>query len=418
MRHSLISLVLVGATVLIGCEPNGPVDVTNNVPHVGAGVGMDTTDWVQSETATVSGSAFLFPILVTGFNDYSISTISPPEFDFTVMPFIIRRGASEMGWSTSGDVNATWQYNGKLRPPTATPGQNNGWSYIGSDPSMAVDPTSTNLVYYVHLGVSDATWNAISGGADTVLYTLFYGEGEPIDGLCVAQSTDGGLTFATPACFAPPSDSTPPDPEGERYDRTGVTVDGMGRVYITTRDVSAQQDTTTRLRVFAQTTIGHLMTFTDISPASAFFPEGVFQPRLRTDGNGDVWLAALVEGNGNGVLLSKHAATDPLTSSAWTATINASTACSGPPGSPLTEPDNPSPIANTLLREEHSYDFDVGVDENDVPVVGLAFQLQRGDGTRYIQGGRLTTPILGPPTAKLGCLVDSDLSTNGILALK
>ena len=150
---------------------------------------------VQSETATVSGSAFLFPILVTGFNDYSISTISPPEFDFTVMPFIIRRGASEMGWSTSGDVNATWQYNGKLRPPTATPGQNNGWSYIGSDPSMAVDPTSTNLVYYVHLGVSDATWNAIPGGADTVLYTLFYGEGEPIDGLCVAQSTDGGLTF-------------------------------------------------------------------------------------------------------------------------------------------------------------------------------------------------------------------------------
>ena len=60
----------------------------------------------------------------------------------------------------------------------------------------------------------------------------------------------------------------------------------------------------------------------------------------------------------------------------------------------------------------------LGVDENDVPVVGLAFQLQRGDGTRYIQGGRLTTPILGPPTAKLGCLVDSDLSTNGILALK
>lgn len=384
-------------SVLFACTPFGPVDVTDGVAHVGAGANMDTHNWDQSEVALTT-SHTLLPIAVAGFNDYSITTIGPPEFDFTSLPYLVRRGASEMGWSTTGTIGSTWDYRGKVRPVSG-PSSIGGWSYIGSDPSIATDANSLNTVYYAHLGVSDAVWNHFSGGADTVDYDVFFGGGEPIDGLCIAKSTDGGITFAAPSCFAPTPDVT--SIGNQYFDRTAITVDGAGRVYVATKDVSGMGFLPVRIRVIATAVPGDLTSFTDITP---FERVGGFEPRLRTSANGDVWLGAIDEGNG--VLLTKHAFTDPLTASAWAAPINASVVCGSGPGGVLTSFENQAPIGGGFLRNEHTYDFDLGTDETGVPMFGLAFQLTRPSATttRYIQGARLTT---GPVT----CLADADLST-------
>ncbi|MCA9599071.1 MAG: hypothetical protein KC776_37430 [Myxococcales bacterium] len=118
------------------------------------------------------------------------------------------------------------------------------WAMIFGDPSMAVDETRPFFVYAVQMGSSDASYDlAPDPGLPNVHFAF--------DGFCIARAADGGYSFGAGPYPNPPiivpnraycQRVTAPSPPGTDtnpnvgIDKTAVTVDWQGRVWVATED--------------------------------------------------------------------------------------------------------------------------------------------------------------------------------------
>lgn len=363
----LAGLLSVGTAVvyLCGCPVGAPEPVTTGAQD--HGVGVDPFSGEQAEVALARGSYKFGPTLVAVFNDFSLDSdflYSPSAADSQSRQ--VRRGVSVMGRSVSLDVGLTWTYRGKLHPPV-------GWSAIWGDPSVAADPNSENIVYYVQMAVSDDAWNAATGGGDVT--SLSPGR-DMVDGFCIARSIDGGVSFLDMECRRV---GTGP----ATVDRTAVTVDGFGRVYVAL-NTRASGGPVTNTIIFRSGT--------DWRQLSALPPPArasISEPWLVTDPDGDVWFGARDNGGaiGGDVSVMRWL----KSGSYWDHVMSVASNCFVSLG----ERDPLYALGSgRKLRNAHTFSFAAGLEEQR-PTTGegppprrkvlrVALQLQRTDGRTFL----------------------------------
>jgi len=245
--------------------------------------GEDRTDeFLQSETVSAISKVGQQFIVTVGYNDRTTG-VTNPEVTYpagrTGNQRIVRRGTSLMGWSYSTDGGYTFNYGGRVRPPT-------GWAAIWSDPAIAKTGIDDPNVYYAQMSVSDTAF--VTGtGYDPNTDTINNATPSP-DGYCIARSTDRGVTFSKTACII--------IPDG------GFGVDGTALAAATTnggaRQVYLSMQSGPTGRVWRMNGDGDTMTFTEISPV-ALVPGGGgirLHPSLRQV-NGIVYFVAVDNAN-------------------------------------------------------------------------------------------------------------------------
>ena len=329
----------------------------------GQDVNSDTERTEQAETAIVWGSQF-FPTLVVGFNDFSIdANVSPQNIQYlpsvdNAQSRVVRRGVSLMGWARSGDGGYTFTYKGKVSPPS-------GWSAIWGDPALAADSNNRSLVYYTQMGATDAAWNSVTGGAD---FTTESPGRMMVNGFCIARSTTGGDTFSVPTCIQT-------FPGAATIDRTAVAVDKFGRVYVAAID-QPLAPSSTRIRVWRSTSSWNI--FTEITP-TAF--NGQSEPLLVTDNLGYVWLGSRGGTDESGsALLQRYRLNSDGGSGVWDSGIDLTDLCKVSLGK-----RDPAVLTGVRMRNAHSYNFAVGLNDEKAYAVRAVFQMQRPDGRQYVQ---------------------------------
>ena len=349
----------------------------------------------QSETAIVSSSAGFFPFVVVAYNDGSVA-FNNPTADYSTQTY--HRGWSQLGWSTSATSGVTWDYRGQVPPMLANAfSTNGGWSALIGDPAAAVDRKSTNHVYISNLGVSDATWNAVSAGTDTIVFGsaglqyLGHTVRSPIDladSLCVAQSNDGGISFSALGCLVLGS--------AAQVDRTALAVDGKGFVWVATISVPAAN----------LANFGHFRLFRSTAPASvsAFVEVGlpvanVYDPVLKNDAEGNIWLGGqgvgAVGANDGSVWIQEF----DTTKNVWRVSRDVAKLC----GKTVDRDVNPFFGNFSTLRNAHPYDFDIGLDET------VLISLQNGASASVFEELSPVTSVQGCAQPRCTCtLVHSD----------
>jgi hypothetical protein len=180
-----------------GFGPSDEVSVTGGSIRKGEDI---TDEFTQSETATsVSKNGQQFVVAV-GYNDKTTGTTNP-EVTYpngrTRPGRIVRRGVSLLGWSYSTDGGYTFNYGGRVRPPT-------GWSAIWGDPAMAKVSLTDPNVYYAEMATTDAAFTNTVGssgnGYDPTIDAIV-NLTPNVDGHCIARSTDFGATFTILTCL-------------------------------------------------------------------------------------------------------------------------------------------------------------------------------------------------------------------------
>jgi len=390
MRNAIMSLAPAAlfalGTVGGGCISSEPNPVNDGVPQR-PGIHYDVHDAEQAETAIVAAQGFIFPVLVTGFNDFSFDP-SDPEFVYlpdldTATTRVTKKFASLMGWSTSSDGGLTWTYRGKVYPPPR-------WALIWGDPSMAVDPHSNNVVYFANLAVSNAVWNdpTFVGRAKETTKS----PGCFIDGFCVAKSTDAGLTFGTPNCFHV-DDPDPICAIGPGSDRTAITVAGDGTIFLAT--IALQPSS----RITVWTAPPGTLDFKLLTDGGL----GDSEPRIVTDPNGDIWVGGTEDlDTGNDVLIS-HWNADL---GAWDNQFRLAEACGI---HDKVGTNNPGTIGtDQKIANGHTYDFAVGYNEAGVFALRAVVQSILPNDLQYIRGAEINNVDPGGP-----CHAAMDFSTLG-----
>lgn len=138
----------------------------------------NTSDYEQAEAVASLGRADqLTDVITVAFNDRTTDP-DDPKFIYPDGPSgtqrIVKRGASLMGWSYSLDGGQSFDYGGRVSPPT-------GWSVIWGDPALATSGSGFD-VYLAELAGSDDEFPDSGELVNT---------GPPLDGFCVAKSSDG-----------------------------------------------------------------------------------------------------------------------------------------------------------------------------------------------------------------------------------
>jgi hypothetical protein len=156
----------------------------------------------QSEAVTAvsrNGAAF---VVTVGYND---QTTAPPPGPQTIVYTdaipdpragngrLLFKGTSLMGWSFSTDGGHTFNYGGRIAPPS-------GWSIIWSDPSIAKLNIDDPNVYYTQLGGTTAAFESVWDPSKQAIVSSGQNVGTALDGYCIARSTDRGVTFPTVKC--------------------------------------------------------------------------------------------------------------------------------------------------------------------------------------------------------------------------
>ncbi len=353
--HGFWSGSAVAAVALgLACTDPVPQPVTTGAKDTSV-----TTNPMLGEQAEVSivQAGGLFPSLVSGFNDFSVDShfiYGPSLADPQTRQ--VTRGVSLMGWSTSLDAGATYTYHGKVSPPP-------GWSAIWGDPSLAVDPNNAQVVYYVQMGASDDSWNSVTGNQQVT--SLSPGR-DIVDGFCIARSTDEGISFGEVSCHRV---GTGP----ASVDRTAVSVDSSGRVYVAQNTTSGGSQTGS---VVFQS-VGSWNNF-QLLPTPPF--SGLSEPSLFTDPSGDVWFAAR-SGRGSfgeDVNLGRW----PTADTGWDNLVTPTQNCA----MQLAFSD-PNYASGRKFRNSHTYALGIAPDELGQLVLRGGWQLNRGDTANrdYIQ---------------------------------
>lgn len=292
--------------------------------------------------------SFPFQTLVAVYNDFSLDN------DFIYTPSAndpqnrqVRRGVSIMGWSYSLDVGKTWTYQGKIHPPT-------GWSAIWGDPSIAVDPNNRNIVYYAQMGATTTSWDAVTGGAN--ITDLSPGR-DMVDGFCIARSTNGGIDFSEVVCKKVGNGPA-------TVDRTAVTVDGLGRVYVALNRVAGGVQTGTA--VFRS----EMANWKQFAPLPDPSISSLSEPHLTTDTDGDVWFGSRdnrgeIGGDVSIMRFRQNAVS-------WDHFIHAASTCF----LSLGDRDPPYAGQSRKLRNGHTYSFAVGLEEQR-PDIGAGLPPRR-----------------------------------------
>lgn len=420
-RRRILPLSLVW--LLMGCaQGNVPgCETRHGAPAIPPGQNPDfptTQAEEQSETALASAKALDGkPRLVLAFNDNSVEQFTN-EFSYTPdhLEVTTIQGASLMGWSFSDD-GVTWTYGGKIRPPI-------GWSYIAGDPSLAVDPNNPSNVYYAQMGVTDESWALRTGGQATTTSTA----GMP-DGICVAQSTDGGKTFG-PAFCKKTGTTIATNPVGT-VDHTSIAIDAKSCVWVAyddTSDSDQKRFHASLLRTMPTGTSGECFPFTGqwndfqavippLDPVTTpegpiyvgFFPGDRFV-KLRTDPAGDVYVATANINNDllvSRVFVRGFQVTPGTQQGKWFVGVPASPSCTDvvhPIGN-----DSEAIVGTRTIGFAYPYDFAVTLDDAGTsPIIRAAVSVLKATPTNppfdrhYLQLIELSLRAVGscqaPPT--------------------
>jgi len=370
----------------------GPVVVSHDVPQVGVGLGFDNNDKVQSETAIGVAHAFVFTDVVAFYNDFSVST-TDPLFDGTTW----KRGYSILGWSTSFNYGQAWEYRGQVSPPP-------GWAMIGADPSVSVDPVSTNIVYATSLGVSDAAWATIStDNLTTTTYPLTVA-----DSFCVATSIDAGQTFPTDNVHCRVVSDIPT--ANHTVDRTAAAIDGFGRVWVAVADVPGDLASSGVIRLFHNEPASP-GNFIEVPVPLVSGSNVVRHQVLRSDAHGNIWLAAM--GLSNNLPTSAehglHIFKFDIIANTFTKTVAPDAGC----GRIVSLGQQVNYNSTHAVRNAHSYDFDFGLSEpppfggGGKEVVRFVWELTANDGTgrQYVEVAEADAEFTGT------CRVDQSLGS-------
>jgi hypothetical protein len=336
------------------------------------------------------GSAFIFKTLVAFYNDFSVSNVNP-LYDANTNHW--KKGWSALGYSTSVDIGASWDYRGEILAPG---NGNEGWPAIGADPSAATDPSSGDI-YVVVLAVSDAAWNTVAVNNESPVFPVTLS-----DSFCVAASHDGGQTFPEIGCkrFALGPMGTA-NPGGA--DRTAITVDGFGRIWVAVANIPPGTTNANlgRQRVFHTPSSSVLNGWIEAPPPQATVRSQI----LRHDPEGNVWFGSLeTPGSGPpgsvdpGVWMQKF----DIQANGWLAPKNVSASCGLTISNDQYIPLNPNAMTTFTLRNAHVFDFDVGLAEPMNPtappheVMRIGFQLKRDDDRRFVQVAEYDSSLATP----------------------
>lgn len=324
----------------------------------------------HAETAVAVAQTGAGPSIVVSFNDYTLDPAFPDGPELTMIDggerLTARRGLSLLGYSTSLDGGRTYQYRGKVRPPP-------GWSAIWGDPSIAVDPARPSIVYLANLGMSDMSWNQGSAGADSLLDPQTYS-----DGVCVARSTDGGVTFPEVACVPRPTDAQGECNPGPSVcvDHTAVGVGGDGRVYLAAQVFHQNGNKGSLIHVWRSPSreAWSALASADPQPPSAID----FEPTIVTAPGGDVWIAGVTRAEPHDVGVNQqHPGRDDWGSSGYVLGNAGVTDSTGA----IKERVQTAP--GTMFRIGRT--FAVAVGERDGrPDIRLVYSARRADGTFFL----------------------------------
>lgn len=374
-RREGIALLFLGATTIatfLGCGPADPPRVSD-----GAGPSDYDTNIEQAETAVAAGTT----LVVAGYNDFSVGyvplcggtyCIQTPEISFQPsfadpQTRTIVRHVSLMGWATSGDAGQTWLYRGKVRPPT-------NWSAIWGDPDVATDPNNRSKVYFSQMGVTDAAWDSVSGGADTTTAS----PAAMVDGFCVARSTDSGASFPNVKCVHV---STPGN-----VDHTTVTVDGTGRVWVATVHIINFQY---HMEAWHSSSAAAWDDFQK-APDPPYY--SVTEPLLTTGSNGEVWLTGIS---------GSQIASQQWSEGAWTNQVIWNNLCG------ITAKQGDAVIGSgQVIRDAHSFDIGVGLNEHGEYAIRLLYQRLKPNGMVGLGGLQFTN--------QHGCQVPDGWNTDAV----
>jgi len=290
-------------------------------------LGANLTDgFEQAEAAAiVSRSPSGFNVTVA-YNDHTQDPASP-RFEFpeglSGASRIVHKGISLMGWSYSTDGGHTFRYGGRVPPPT-------GWSTIWGDSTLAKVDIDDPYVFFAQVAGSTAAFEA-TPEYDPVTQTVI--DARPgLDGLCVARSTDRGVSFPTVACVD----------AGGFHDGSAVAVarDGTNRrqVYLASHDIPGGASAS----VWRMD--GETMAFTRLE--NPFAGATSLHPRLRQVGG---TLYVVTHSPGGRILANRLDATTNATTWMGQVEIVASGAL-----------ELPALPGGTALRRANGFSFDVG----------------------------------------------------------
>jgi hypothetical protein len=220
-----LSLVLFAALLLQACS----VLSCSNRNGVTGRKGDPTASGTQSETSATTALVGTTTRIVVTFND---DTNDGTSITYTSTGRHINSGASNMGWSYSDNGGATWNYGGKVKPPS-------GWPVLWGDPAVTTSQTNYSVVFMSNLAIPSGKFpsGGMDGSVDPFAPESYLG------GACIAKSTDSGKTFAIYQCVTntTPVEGVGDATQGHFYDGGSMVASNSGEVFASFVDVATQQ---------------------------------------------------------------------------------------------------------------------------------------------------------------------------------
>jgi hypothetical protein len=308
-------------------------------------------------------------IITVAFNDATDTYDTIQQTEDTRRVFA---GASYAGWSYSTDRGKTWTYGGKLTPEA-------GWPILWSDPAITVSRADARNVYMSWLAVPIEKYPP--GGILNSRHGPVYGMELYLGGACIAEFSDGGVTFHLSQCLTN---------DHQLYDGGHMAAGNNGEVYV------AYITDDNNIDVWGKA--GAAAPFARL-PAPPFLPgTAVTHPRIRVDPIFNrLYLAAQLGSSSPqldyAVFLTYW---DPLTG-LWSSPVAATAPASGPLTMFL--------ATDRWLRTAMQFSFDVGQTSGMTGEDNIRFLYVKADPTNprhYLYGSYCNLQLACHPAPQWG----------------